>query len=121
MGASAGALIFGECIDTCLKDDLEINSCNDENFVDLKDTNGFNFINGYSILPHYKKLPKQYKNIHKRIEKLLNQNYNLICLPEETSLWINENQFTVIGKKPAEIFIKNEHKIIKCYENFCLK
>ena len=28
MGGSAGALIFSECIDTCLKDELVIKSCN---------------------------------------------------------------------------------------------
>lgn len=104
MGGSAGALIFGENIDTCLKDELIIKSCNDENTVGLKDTKGFDFINGYSILPHYKKLPEQYDDTQKRVEKLLKQGYKLICLPEETSIWINNDQTKIIGQKPAEIF-----------------
>ena len=112
MGGSAGALIFGECIDTCLKDELVIKSCNDENKVGLKDTKGFNCINGYSILPHYKKLPEQYGDTQKRVDKLLGLGYKLVCLPEETSLWINGNQMTIIGGKPAEIFDGKEKKIV---------
>ena len=109
MGGSAGALIFGECIDTCLKDELEIKSCNDVNNVGLKDTKGFNFINGYSILPHYKKLQEQYGDTQKRVDRLLKQGYKLVCLPEETSLWINGNEVKVVGQIPAEIF-NGEHK-----------
>lgn len=111
MGGSAGALIFGECIDTCLRDELTIKSCNDENTVGLKDTKGFNLIKGYSILPHYKKLPEQYADTKKRVDKLLNQGYKLICLPEETSLWINGDKFEIIGDKPAEIFNGRENVI----------
>lgn len=113
MGGSAGALIFGECIDTCLKDELVIKSCNDENKVGLKDTKGFNCINEFSILPHYKKLPEQYVDTQKRVEKLLRQGYKLICLPEETSLWINGGQMMVIGQKPAEIFDGDRKTVIQ--------
>lgn len=108
MGGSAGALIFGASIDTCLKDDLIIKSCNDGNLVNLKDTRGFNCLNGYSILPHYKKIAEQLIYTKKRINKLLAQNYKLICLPEETSLWINGNQISIIGQKSAEIFRDNK-------------
>lgn len=104
MGGSAGALIFGENIDTCKKDELEIKSCNDENFVKLKDTKGFNFIHGYSILPHYNKKPEQYENTQKRIKKLLDKGNKVIGLPEETSLYIKGKTVVVIGQKPAVIF-----------------
>lgn len=112
MGGSAGALIFGESVDTCRKDEFLIKSCNDENIVGLKDIKGFNCINGFSILPHYKKVPEQYENTQKRVEKLLKQGYKLICLPEETSLWINGNQMEIIGPKPAEVFNGKEKKTI---------
>ena len=120
MGGSAGALIFGECIDTCLKDELVIKSCNDENKVGLKDTKGFNCIKGYSILPHYKKLPEQYPDIQKRVDKLLKQDYKLVCLPEETSLWIDGNQTQIIGSKPAEIITKNKIQIVEPNNICCL-
>lgn len=118
MGGSAGALIFGKCIDTCLKDDLIIKSCNDENKVGLKDTKGFDFINGYSILPHYKKVPEQYEDTQKRVDRLLKQGYKLVCLPEETSLWINDEQIEIIGQKPAEIFDGQKKEIININEDF---
>ena len=44
MGSSAGSMIFGKSIDSILKDELEIKSCNDENLVHLKDTNGFDIL-----------------------------------------------------------------------------
>lgn len=110
MGGSAGALIFGKCVDTCLKDELIIKSCNDENKVGLKDTRGFNCIKGYSILPHYEKMPEQYEDTQKRVNKLLKQGYKLVCLPEETSLWINGEKIKIIGQKPAKIFDGEKQK-----------
>lgn len=120
MGGSAGALIFSECIDTCLKDGLEIQSCNDENKVGLENTNGFNLIKGYSILPHYKKNTEQYENIKTRVERLLKEGYKLVCLPEETSLWVNGENVKVIGGRPAEVFDGNNSAIFTHGEEVCL-
>ena len=113
MGGSAGAMIFGACIDTCLDDGLEIKNCVDRNLVELQDTRGFDYSRGYSILPHYKKLPEQNKNTLQRVNNLISKGFKLICLPEETSLYINDNKFTIIGQKPAEIITKNKTQIIK--------
>lgn len=121
MGGSAGALIFGKSIDTCLKDELTIKSCNDENKVNLKDTSGFNCINGYSIFPHYKKIPEQYEDTQKRVNKLLKQGYKLVCLPEETSLWINGEQIKIIGQKPAEIFDEEKKKSVNINDELFIK
>lgn len=121
MGGSAGALIFGECIDTCLKDGLVIKSCCDENLVNLKDTKGFNLLNGYSILPHYEKILEQNQDTQKRVDKLLKQDFKLICLPEETSLWINGNKVKIIGSKPAQIFNGQENLIINPKEDIICK
>lgn len=120
MGGSAGALIFGEYIDTCQKDELIIKSCNDENKVGLKDTSGFDCINGYSILPHYKKLSTQYIDTQRRVEKLLKRGYELVCLPEETSLFINGNRIKVIGQKSAEIFSWGKKKTVKPNEDLLI-
>lgn len=113
MGGSAGALIFGKSIDTCLSDGLNIKSCNDVNEVSLKETNGFDCIKGYSILPHYKKLTEQYVDTQKRVDKLLKNGFKLVCLPEETSLYVNGNEIQIIGGKPAEIFVKNKKKVVE--------
>ncbi len=112
MGASAGALIFGKSIDTCLKTELNISST-DENIVDLKDTSGFNKVNGYSLFVHYKKKSEQIEKTAINIKRLLAQGHKIICLPEETSIWINDKQIKIIGQKPAEIFNGQDKKIIK--------
>lgn len=119
MGGSAGALIFGKSIDTCLKTELNISST-DENLVSLKDTSGFDKINGYSLFVHYQRKPEQIEKTAINIQRLLEQGHKVICLPEETSLWINGNQMQIIGQKPAEIFNGNEKRTIQSDEEvFC--
>lgn len=119
MGGSAGALIFGKSIDTCLKTELNISST-DENLVGLKDTSGFDKIKGYSLFVHYQRKPEQIKKTAINIQRLMEQGHKVICLPEETSLWINGNQMQIIGQKPAEIFYGNEKQIIQSNEEvFC--
>ena len=113
MGGSAGAMIFGKSIDTCLDDGLEIKHCVDHNLVGLKDTKGFDYIKGYSILPHYKKVIEQNENTKQRVNRLISNGFKLVCLPEETSLYITDDKFTIIGKKPAEIITKNKTQIIE--------
>ncbi|MBQ8522148.1 MAG: Type 1 glutamine amidotransferase-like domain-containing protein [Clostridia bacterium] len=112
MGGSAGALIFGKSIDTCLKTSLNI-SCTDENLVGLKDTKGFDIINGYSLLVHYKRKVEQLDKTALNTQRLINKGHKLICLPEETSLYIKDNEFTIIGQNPAEIITKNKTQIIE--------
>ncbi len=104
MGGSAGALIWGESIDTCKDDGLGLKSICDPNFVGLKDTTGFKMLNGYSLLVHYKKKEEQISLTMKRVERLLKEGYKLICLPEETSLVVENDKFSIIGIKPADIF-----------------
>ena len=104
MGGSAGALIWGKSIDTCKDDGLGIKSICDQNLVGLEDTNGFDMINGYSLLVHYKKKDEQIPATKKRIERLLKEGYKLVCVPEETSLVVENGKYSIIGSKPAEIF-----------------
>lgn len=87
-GGSAGAIIFGKDINTCLLED--------KNQVNLMDTKGFNFLNDYSILCHLKK-----KNINKNLQYLkeYSQNNKVIYLPEEDVIFINNNKISIIGDK----------------------
>lgn len=107
MGGSAGALIFGKSIDTCKDDGLNIKNICDINEVNLIDTTGFNVLDGYSLIVHYQKLESQIPQTQKRISRLLDEGYKLICLPEETSLYAHNGKFEFIGSKPAKI-INNE-------------
>lgn len=111
MGGSAGALIWGESIDTCKDDGLGIKYICDINNVGLKDTSGFKMLNGYSLLVHYKKKEEQNGLTNQRIERLLEEGYKLVCLPEETSLVVEDKKCYIIGSKPAEIILKNQRKI----------
>ena len=120
MGGSAGALVWGESIDTCKDDGLEIKSICDKNLVNLKDTSGFDMLNGYSLLVHYKKKDEQIPATMQRIERLIKEGYKLICLPEETSLIIEDGAFYIIGSKPAEIISKSKSKIVKKLEKINL-
>lgn len=119
MGGSAGALIFGKDINTCLDDGLILKSCVDHNDVGLKDTSGFNCLNGFSILPHYKKLPEQYETFKIRISRLLENGYKLICIPEETSVIVEKNKFSIIGQRDAEIYSSKQQAVsISTKESF---
>lgn len=103
MGGSAGALIFGKSIDTCKDDGLNIKSICDINEVNLIDTTGFNVLDGYSLIVHYQKLESQIPQTQKRISRLLDEGYKLICLPEKTSLYAHNGKFKFICSKPAKI------------------
>ena len=110
MGCSAGALIFGQSIDTCLLDDLNINS-NDKNEVCLIDTKGFNSIGGYSLFVHYKRKNEQLQATGLKVQRLIADGHKIICLPEETSIWVVDNKMQVIGQKPAEVFVSKNGKV----------
>ena len=116
MGGSAGALIFGKSIDTCLKDDLDIKST-DENLVQLKDTSGFNMIKGYSLFVHYKKKQEQLEQTKEKMKRLVKLGHKVIALPEETSLFIDDNKFKIIGQKSAEILTQDKIEVIEPNNN----
>ena len=107
MGGSAGTLIWGKKIDSCEKDDLIIKSLDDVNDVGLKDTTGFNFVDDYSLLVHYKKIEEQVSATKQRIEKMLKKGLKLLCIPEESSLIVDGNKFYNLGSKPIEVFVND--------------
>ena len=107
-GGSAGAIIFGYDINSCL-----IMDCND---VKLKDTKGFNVLNGKSLFAHYTN--EESKEIHEKYKKYL-ANYSLskedvIALKEEDTIFINNNEISIIGNKPYYEFVNG--KEIKLYK-----
>ena len=106
IGGSAGAIIFGYDINSCL--------AMDDNDVNLIDTKGFNVLNGKSIFGHYTNEDSQ--EAHERFKNYL-LNYSLskeevIALPEEDTIFIDDNEITILGNKPYYEF-KNgiENKI----------
>ena len=106
-GGSAGSIIFGKDISVC--------EYMDENLVLLNDTSGFNLINEVSLVAHY---TNQNEEKHKRATEFLleySQNNKIIALPEEDSLYINNDLYQVVGTKDYYLFYNK--KIIKLSPN----
>lgn len=101
-GGSAGAIIFGESIETC--------KYSDENKVELTDLKGFNLVNGYSILCHYTNQSDEQTDINTEYLLELSSENKIMALPEETTLYINNNKIVSIDNKPIYVFENNEIK-----------
>lgn len=105
-GGSAGALIFGEDIKTAL-----ICKDKDVNEVKLKDTSGLNLIKNYFIQCHFE------DNQIEEHEKFIgNSEKKIIAIPEESSIFVENNKFKVVGLKPVTIITKNDVKKYKVNE-----
>ena len=104
-GGSAGAVIFGKDINTI--------KVMDNNEVGIKDTSGFNYLNGISLFVHYtnykskyteeenKSLMKEYTNF---ISDYTKENEKVIAIPEEDTIFFDGKNIRVIGELPYYIF-----------------
>ena len=95
-GCSAGAIIFGKNIDSCLY--------MDPNDVELSDTKGFNSIFDFSFTAHYTN--KNEEKTKKATDYLLqySEKEPVVALPEEDSLYINGDKIKIIGTRPWYVF-----------------
>lgn len=103
-GGSAGAIIFGKDLDACRLDDA--------NDVNLNDTNGFDILDGISILCHYTNRTTEKDEQSKQFLLELSKHRKAIALPEEVTLFVNDDYIEVIGDKPY-YFFENGRMIIK--------
>lgn len=95
-GESAGAIIFGQSLDSCKYDD--------DNIVDLKDIRGFDLVSYYSILCHYTNRSSEHDERSKEYLKQLSKEEAVIALPEEVTIFINNGEYEIIGNRPFYIF-----------------
>ena len=104
-GGSAGAIIWGKTIDTAMlcKD-------KDKNEVGIKDTNGFNLIKNYDIQCHFE--DDQIKEHQEYIKKT---GRNIIAIPEESAILVENNKYTAIGTKPITLI--TSEKAVKFSSN----
>lgn len=97
-GGSAGAIIFGYDINSCL--------AMDANDVNLEDTKGFNALDGKSIFAHYTN--EKTSEVHDKYKQYLSSySYNkeeVVALPEEDTIFIDDDKITIIGNRPYFIF-----------------
>lgn len=95
-GGSAGAIIFGESLESCALDDV--------NHVGLHDIAGFNVLNGISLLCHYTNQTEEKDRKSTEYLTELSKRLKVIALPEEDTLFVNGNKIEVIGTRPYYYF-----------------
>ena len=102
IGCSAGSIIFGYDINSCLAMDL--------NYVDLVDTKGFNVLGGKSIFPHYTN-SKTIERHNKYTDYLINytsENEDVIAIPEEDTIFIDGDNLSIFGGREYFLFTNGE-------------
>jgi len=95
-GGSAGAIIFGGNLEACRLDD--------ENNAGLKDTAGFDILNGSSILCHYTNRSAEKDERSRKYLLEISKRTKSVALPEEVTLFVNGGNIEVIGNKPFYCF-----------------
>ena len=98
-GGSAGAIIFGYDIDCVL--------AMDPNDVNLEDTKGFNVLDGKSIFAHYtnEKTIETHEKYNQYLSNYSQSKEQVIALPEEDTIFIKNNELTILGTRPYYEFI----------------
>lgn len=98
-GSSAGAVIFGK--------DINIIEVMDDNDIGIKDTSGFDYLNGISLFVHYTNYRSKYteeenRNLTKKytdfIVNYTKKNEKVIAFPEEDTVFFDGNNIRVIGE-----------------------
>lgn len=89
-GGSAGAIVLGKNIDTH----------DDKNKINLKDTSGFNLLSDYSVACHYTdKQSDRFK------DWAISHKSPILCLPEEAGLMFGNDSILCVGTKPCVIYL----------------
>lgn len=104
-GGSAGAIIFGRDLDSCNTDD--------ENEIGLEDNTGFDLIGGYSLLCHYTNREDDRTELSKKYLMELSKTKPVFAIPEEDTIYVENDKISFIGTKPYYEFI--DGKIIERY------
>jgi len=95
-GGSAGAIILGKDINTALMcKDADVNE------VKLKDISGMNLIGGYDIQCHFED-----NQIKEHQEYIKESGREIICIPEDSHLLIEDNKMKVRGLEPITVITK---------------
>lgn len=95
-GCSAGACLCGHDIDSCLY--------MDPNDVKLKDVAGLDVALGFSVAAHYTNGTQEETKIATEYLAEYSKKTPVLALPEEDSLYINDDLVKVIGSRPYYIF-----------------
>lgn len=99
-GGSAGAIIFGKDLESC--------NIEDANEVGLVEDAGFDMINGYSLLCHYTSREEEKTKLSKKYLLELSKTKPIYAIPEEDTIFVNDNEISFIGTRPYYEFINGE-------------
>lgn len=99
-GGSAGAIIFGKDLDSCNTDDV--------NEINLIDNSAFDMINGYSLLCHYTSRDETRTEISRKYLLELSKTKPIYAIPEEDTIFIDNNSIIFIGSKTYYEFLNGE-------------
>lgn len=104
-GCSAGAIIFGKNIESCLY--------MDPNDVKLKDTRGFDVLDGLSFTAHYTNKNEEKTAIATNYLLEYSKDKEAVyALPEEDTIYIDGEKKEIIGTKNYYIFENGERKLV---------
>jgi dipeptidase E len=95
-GGSAGAIIFGKDLEACVLDD--------SNDVNLTDTDGYDVLDGISVLCHFGNRTEEKDEASRRFLLDLSLRRKTVALPEEVTLFVNDDKVEVIGNRSFYLF-----------------
>ena len=95
-GGSAGAIIFGKDLEACVLDD--------PNDVNLIDTDGYDVLDGISVLCHFGNRTEEKDEASRRFLLDLSLRRKAVALPEEVTLFVNDYKVEVIGNRLFYLF-----------------
>lgn len=122
LGSSAGAVIFGY--------DIDVVSSMDSNYVGLKDTKGFNVMNGISVFPHYGSIKSnlseaenaaRQQQFTNSILDYSNRIGDVIAIPEEDAIFVDDDRAEILGNKGFYYFSAGLAKIIEPNNGWSIK
>lgn len=95
-GGSAGAIIFGKDLEACVLDD--------PNDVNLTDIDGYDVLDGISVLCHFGNRTEEKDEASRQFLLDLSLRRKSVALPEEVTLFVNDDKVEVIGNRPFYLF-----------------
>ena len=95
-GGSAGAIVFGEDLESCALDDT--------NDAGLADTRGFDVLGGVSFLCHFTNRAPEHDRKSENYLLEISKRRTVYALPEEDTLFVNGTRTEMIGDRPYYVF-----------------
>ncbi|MBR4342286.1 MAG: Type 1 glutamine amidotransferase-like domain-containing protein [Lachnospiraceae bacterium] len=107
-GGSAGAIIFGQDLESCALDD--------DNKVELLETDGYDVLEGISFLCHFTNRDEEHDRRSEQYLLEISKHRKVYALPEEDTLFLNEDHLEEIIDRPYFIFDNGKKIMVRVVE-----